>query len=595
VLLLALFVACSSSPVAVATPTPAPAPKAEAPTGLSLSFDSVDVARTEADKRALRTASHFTLNGTRAPLTYHRLLHPGDDVGGTTFGVLRDIGGAELGGPRGSCTSADHTGLLQAHGQLFMTTHIECIPGAIYLTSLEQDAAGVLSATSTRAVLMAEVGGAYNPCAATATARNTLLSSEEYEPDARRLDAEGKLPGDPWGYNDLSVALGVPQTEVDPYDYGWMPEIEVTGADGSTEAVKHYTMGRFSHEQGVVMPDDRTVYLADDGTNVGFFLFVADKAGAFDAGTLYAMRWDQTSAEDGGTADIRWISLGHASQDELRPAIRERDVRFDELFTAADPDASGGCPAGMASTNTLTGHECLAVKPGMDLLASRLETRRYAALKGATTELRKGEGLAYDPGRNVVYYAISDVGRGMTDGDARSDAGGPNHVRLPSNPCGQVLAFALADAAEDTDGKAIDSAYVATRATAPVRGTPKTYDDPQLSRNRCDLDGIANPDNIAYLPHADLLVVAEDTSKHENQVLWAVHVETGAHMRLLSAPWGGELTGTGWYTDVNGHGYLTAVVQHPFDKRGVPEGQDVSGEDHRSIVGYFGPFPPLVP
>lgn len=33
-----------------------------------------------------------------------------------------------------------------------------------------------------------------------------------------------------------------------------------------------------------VMPDNRTVYVTDDGTNVGFFKLVTDKAGDLSSG-----------------------------------------------------------------------------------------------------------------------------------------------------------------------------------------------------------------------------------------------------------------------------------------------------------------------
>lgn len=34
-----------------------------------------------------------------------------------------------------------------------------------------------------------------------------------------------------------------------------------------------------------IMPDNKTVYITDDGTNVGFFKFVSDVAGDFSSGT----------------------------------------------------------------------------------------------------------------------------------------------------------------------------------------------------------------------------------------------------------------------------------------------------------------------
>ena len=52
-------------------------------------------------------------------------------------------------------------------------------------------------------------------------------------------------------------------------------------------------------------------------------------------------------------------------------------VKYDN--TSATP-----CPAGLSAVNTgsTLGAECLRIKPGMEKLASRFETRRYLALLG---------------------------------------------------------------------------------------------------------------------------------------------------------------------------------------------------------------------
>ena len=52
------------------------------------------------------------------------------------------------------------------------------------------------------------------------------------------------------------------------------------------------------------------------------------------------------------------------------------------------------------------------LQPGMEKAAAFLETRRYAAYKGATTEFSKWEGITYDSKRNVLYTSMSAVRRG---------------------------------------------------------------------------------------------------------------------------------------------------------------------------------------
>lgn len=64
--------------------------------------------------------------------------------------------------------------------------------------------------------------------------------------------------------------------------------IEITNATNYDTAapLKHYAMGRFSHENVAIMPDRKTVYQSDDGDATVFFKFVATTAGDLSAGTL---------------------------------------------------------------------------------------------------------------------------------------------------------------------------------------------------------------------------------------------------------------------------------------------------------------------
>ncbi|MBC7738130.1 MAG: phosphatase, partial [Candidatus Saccharibacteria bacterium] len=71
----------------------------------------------------------------------------------------------------------------------------------------------------------------------------------------------------------------------------------------------------------------------------------------------------------------------------------------------------------------------------MDTLASRLETTRYASIKGASTEFRNIEGQAYDPATNRLYLAMMEIGKGMKDADEKADFAGRNAIQLDKNPC----------------------------------------------------------------------------------------------------------------------------------------------------------------
>ncbi len=568
-------------------------------------FEAVPAAGDAAAKERVQATSSMRIDGRPLPIGYRPILRSGEQG----FGILQNRDGEPLkdalGRPRIS-QNPDFSSLLALHGRLFMLTQFETTPGAIYLSTLSQDPDdGALRALSTRPLDLSAVGGGWLHCAGSVTPWNSHLGSEEYEPDARRFDpASGTLPGTiHWG--PMASYVGGDPRRLDPYAYGWPLELEVLNAAGSTRITKHYAMGRLSLELARVLPDQRTVYLSDDGTNGGLFLFVADRPGDLSAGRLYAGRWEQAPEGIGG--DLSWVDLGHANSSRIRRYLDE-GVRFNELFAAANPE-QGRCPEGFDSINT--GHhapyqECLRLRPGMALAASRLETRRFAALRGATTEWRKLEGIAFDPLGPRLYLAASAVNRGMEDRRSNGlpnpdyDQGGPNHIRLEYNRCGVVYRLELAGGARDRSGRPIDSPYVAvriapelagrmTRAWDPASPLPAYAPDGPFAANRCDLDAVANPDNLALIPEQRLLIVAEDSGEgHENDALWAYHLEDKTLTRLLSAPLGAELTSTYYYPDIGGYGYLMTVVQHPFAE--VPD-PPADPEARRARVGYLGPFP----
>ncbi len=60
---------------------------------------------------------------------------------------------------------------------------------------------------------------------------------------------------------------------------------------------------------------------------------------------------------------------------------------------------------------------------------------------------------------------------------------------------------------------------------------------------------------------------------------------------MLSTPYGAETTSLYWYPEVMGHGYLMAVVQHPYGESDEDKLTDAA--DARAYVGYIGPFPAM--
>jgi uncharacterized protein len=551
------------------------------------SFEGVPLPTDDGSARAPRTSPGARLDGgKRHRLGYNVLFRPGDRVGDAEFGRLFDASGAPLEGEEGLCNDVDYTSLLQAHGQLWMVSHFECTPSALYLSRLQQDPqTGALKAVSTRPVDESNVGGGWIHCAGQVTPWGTHLSSEEYEPDAKLLAEDGTL-ADKYGAYAAQLRYVADPKQTHPYRFGWIPELAIINAEGGTSVVKHYSMGRFSHELAYVLPDERTTYLSDDGYNTGFFMYVADRPGDLSEGTLYASRW--TMAE-GLLGRLGWVSLGHASDAEISKLI-ERRVGFEQIFLSAEPVGEGACAEGFTSIHTSNGHECLQLAPASRavpdpaLAASRLETRRYAAMLGATTEVLKGEGLAHDPKKDRLYVAISVVGYGMK-GASEQDIGGPDHIRLEENRCGVVAEGDGQRGVVDTDGAPIPSDHVVTSLKQTLAGRWLGGDGP----DRCDTEGMSNPDNLAF--GNGTLFIAEDSRAHAFNVLWAFDPESGGLTRIQTAPKGGEVAGIGWYANLGGWSYLTSNFQHPLGR--LPEGDTVVAGpgEKRAYVGVIGPFP----
>ena len=240
-------------------------------------------------------------------------------------------------------------------------------------------------------------GGVWTPCAGSVTPWETHLGSEEYEPNAKfffeSTDNTGydKWPMDKvrpflryWGVyepfdgfnKDKAIAAGF-----HPYRYGY-PWETVVSADFTETTTKLYAHGRLAYEMSYVMPDEKTVYGTDDGTNVMFNMFIADAAQDITEGVNYCAKYTQTSPDGceaiDWTADIEWIAMPEATAAEVEQAIES--TTFADLFDSEDCNADGTCPTtGFVSVNQGgAGCECLKLVVGADKLAAQFEKRRYA-------------------------------------------------------------------------------------------------------------------------------------------------------------------------------------------------------------------------
>lgn len=559
-------------------------------------FSEVPFPVTDADKRKIQATSKIIVDGKSYAIGFNTILRSGDKVSNNTFGVLYDQTGVPVTNRDGSIhisVDNDFSSLLPVGKKLFMISHFESRPGAMYVSELEQNKkSGKLKAITTQNIDFSQYGGLWVPCAGSVTPWNTHLGSEEY-PNNARLTESAKSMDDIekydkpmaryFGLNPYSRSTTVADFKniFKPYRYGYPIEITVT-KDGDATPVKHFAMGRVAVELAYVMSDMRTTYISDDGTNVGFFMFIADTKKDLSKGTLYAAKWNQVHGRSGGFADLTWVNLGHANDQNIQNAI-ESGITFSDIFTTGTIK-DGSCEEGFISINTTDGHECLQLKDGMNTIASRLETRRYAAMMGATTEFRKEEGITFDPKTNTLYVAMGEIAKGMA-ASSKYDKGGPDHIQLPKNKCGVVYAL---DIKPDIS---IDSNYVAANMYGIVSGIEKQYaKDGDYANNTCDINGIANPDNITFMNGRDTLIIGEDTgSGHQNDAIWSYNMGSQKLTRILTSPYGSETTSTYYYPDINGFAYLMGVIQHPYGDSDEDKLRDPS--ESAAYTGYIGVMP----
>lgn len=586
------FSACTSSPEA---------PTVNKTGHNEIYFKPVSAPITDADKKKIMTSDEVVINGKTQKISWHTIARTGQklpSIDGKTmeiFGQVKDEMGQAINHKDGSpfiCKTSkdgsgpDHTTLHEKDGELFAITQFECGPGAMYISKLEKTPEGGFKAVATSHISQAEYKGGWVHCAGMKTPWGSHLGSEEYEPNARKADKDAYYKNFDLYFKDGKKALN-------PYYWGWTPEVTIKNSKGETEYVKHYSMGRLAHELAYVMPDEKTVYLTDDGTNGALFMFIADEKRDLSSGTLYAAKLTQKSELNGGEFDVSWINLGKANDNAIRAAINKK-LSFDDLFYSAEPNGNS-CPSGFSSINTTAGHECLKVKPGRAITASRLESRRYAAMKGATTEFRKKEGVAFDKKRNNLYIAISRIQYGMEDfakkgkKNDKYDKGGNNDIKLPLNSCGGVYKLPIGEAKDDK-GNYITSMAVATSMVGEVMGEMKKYPKgSEFDGNKCSVSSIAEPDNLTFIDNSDVLIIGEDTGAHQIDYIWAYNVKTKDITRIFTTPYGSETTSPFWYPNIAGNAYMTAVVQHPFGESDA-EKKD-SDADLESWVGVVGPFP----
>ena len=455
------------------------------------------------------------------------------------------------------------------------------LPSPIAVLTLDQDkATGALTLVKYHNVNTSGVNGLWITCGASRSPWNTHLSSEEYEPDASAIATNTQ-------FANFSTNLYGDATKANPYHYGHMPEITVN-PDGTGSVKKHYCMGRISHELVQVMPDERTALMGDDATNGGLFMFVADTARDLSSGTLYVAKWLQKTADNGGSADLKWIKLGKATSAEIKAladTLKSADIL--SVKTVDPADASYTKIPFSGKTNWIK------IVPGMEKAAAFLETHRYAAFKGGSLGFTKMEGTTVNAKDKIAYSAMSYIQPAMTNGSGGIAVKGPN--------AGAVYALNLKAGQVDDSGAAINSEWVPVDMAAMLVGEDLPAAD--ALGNLANPDKIANPDNIKFSEKLRTLFIGEDSALHVNNFLWAYNVDSKTLTRVLSAPSGAESTGLHVVDDINGFAYIMSNFQHPGDWEAALHGKVQATLDpliranyrdrYGAAVGYLTGLPTL--
>lgn len=132
------------------------------------------------------------------------------------------------------------------------------------------------------------VGGTIRNCGGTRTPHGTILTAEEDEPASNLSLSES--------YRDTSDFEGLKRHQ----NFGWI--VEVDPVSGKV-LKKHYSLGRYQHEDAFCTPDGKVLYMTDDACPAVLFKFEAETLHDYSKGQLYAFK-ETTPEQLGG-----WIKL----------------------------------------------------------------------------------------------------------------------------------------------------------------------------------------------------------------------------------------------------------------------------------------------
>jgi secreted PhoX family phosphatase len=214
--------------------------------------------------------------------------------------------------------------------------------------------------------------------------------------------------------------------------------------------------------------------------------------------------------------------------------------------------------------------EYLKVKPGMEKAAAFLESRRYGALLGATSEFNKMEGIAVNKADKKAYIAIS-----YENGSMKKEGidGVQDDIQLPVIDSGVTFELNLNSKQKDHEKGRINSRYVPSGMKGLLVG--EDYSKADAYGNTANPNKVANPDNLSFSDDMNTLFIGEDSAHHTNNFVWAYNLKTKKLSRILSVPAGAEATGLRAVDNVKKSRYVLSNFQHP--------GEDLDGKQITAV------------
>ncbi|KZN34045.1 cell surface protein [Pseudoalteromonas luteoviolacea S2607] len=410
----------------------------------------------------------------------------------------------------------------------YLFTNWEDYPGGMSRLKMSKSTTGRWSVEQAMMIDFDAVKGTAANCFGSVSPWGTPLTSEEWIVNST-VDT---TTSPDWNAPVVSTRLQqfrdflAPESP-NPYRYGYIAEVKSPLSDTPT-VEKHYTIGRYEHENAVVMPDRRTVYSSQDDTGGVLFKFVADNAEDLSSGTLYGAKLTQDKGLSDPAVtgfDVEWVEIATGTNAAILEWITEYDGIAPDSYVDGQTNYISMADVqawvdGKATYPTAEegGSPVTAGKP-MDDRVAFLEARQAARLKGATAEWRKLEGLAINhdrvleaiSGQDVIegevvekaylYIGIADIDNTMIDGEG--------DIQLSSRvkDCGGVYRAH------------IDQNYSLTRIEPVVMGS--TYRSSLTSDVRCDASQLAQPDNVIVMRDGRILIGEDHSASWKyNNTLW---------------------------------------------------------------------------